>query len=216
MDAITLAYESQLPAPVNPVMTTAWSPNYIHISEFACSTSLFPVTWLLNGHTCSWIYRFLPCLDLLVFVIISLPVVGFMTWSLHLCWCIALCVRFFRIGLIGLFVWPFLLSGYQICLLPLYFVFISYSSRTLAPGSNTKDHYQKLLLPRIFLVWLASQLAWPEPHREAVKYCQEEDEKHQSQKYKMMTVINLGFNKTSTVLQANHLHAMPHLCSNLY
>ncbi len=28
--------------------------------------------------------------------------------------------------------------------------------------------------------WLASKLAWPEPNRESMRYCQEEDEKHQT------------------------------------
>ncbi len=44
--------------------------------------------------------------------------------------------------------------------------------------------------------WLASKLAWPEPHRESMGYCQEEDERHQTQQCRWPEgryQINLGF-----------------------
>ncbi len=44
------------------------------------------------------------------------------------------------------------------------------------------QRYQKLVQwPRCYCAWLASKLAWPEPHRESIGYCQEEDERHQTQ-----------------------------------
>ncbi len=32
-----------------------------------------------------------------------------------------------------------------------------------------------------YCAWLASKLAWPEPHRESMRYCQEKDERQQTQ-----------------------------------
>ncbi len=47
-------------------------------------------------------------------------------------------------------------------------------------GLGTCPHcqrYQKLVqLPWCYCAWLASKLAWPEPHWESMRYCQEEDE----------------------------------------
>ncbi len=44
------------------------------------------------------------------------------------------------------------------------------------------QRYQKLVQwPWCYCAWLASKLAWPEPHRESIGYCQEEDERHQTQ-----------------------------------
>ncbi len=52
-------------------------------------------------------------------------------------------------------------------------------------GLGTCPHcqrYQKLVQwPWCYCAWLASKLAWPEPHRESMGYCQEEDERHQTQ-----------------------------------
>ncbi len=52
-------------------------------------------------------------------------------------------------------------------------------------GLGTCPHcqrYQKLVQwPWCYCVWLASKLARPEPHWESMGYCQEEDERHQSQ-----------------------------------
>ncbi len=46
-------------------------------------------------------------------------------------------------------------------------------------GLGTCPHcqrYQKLVQwPWCYCAWLASKLAWPEPHRESIGYCQEED-----------------------------------------
>ncbi len=47
-------------------------------------------------------------------------------------------------------------------------------------GLGTCPHchrYQKLVQwPWCYCAWLSSKLAWPEPHRESMGYCQEEDE----------------------------------------
>ncbi len=47
-------------------------------------------------------------------------------------------------------------------------------------GLGTCPHcqrYQKLVQwPWCYFAWLASKLVWPEPHRESMEYCQEEDE----------------------------------------
>ncbi len=47
-------------------------------------------------------------------------------------------------------------------------------------GLGTCPHcqrYQKLVQwPWCYCAWLASKLTWPEPHRESMGYCQEEDE----------------------------------------
>ncbi len=52
-------------------------------------------------------------------------------------------------------------------------------------GLGTCPHcqrYQKLVQwPWCYCAWLASKLTWPEPHRESIGYCQEEDERHQTQ-----------------------------------
>ncbi len=52
-------------------------------------------------------------------------------------------------------------------------------------GLGTCPHcqrYQKLVQwPWCYCAWLASKLTWPEPHRESMGYCQEEDERHQTQ-----------------------------------
>ncbi len=52
-------------------------------------------------------------------------------------------------------------------------------------GLGTCPHcqrYQKLVQwPCCYCAWLASKLAWPEPHRESMGYGQEEDETHQTQ-----------------------------------
>ncbi len=64
-------------------------------------------------------------------------------------------------------------------------------------GLGTCPHcqrYQKLVQwPWCYCAWLASKLAWPEPHRESMGYCQEEDERHQTQQCRW----NLGFHTTS-------------------
>ncbi len=48
-------------------------------------------------------------------------------------------------------------------------------------GLGTCPHCQKhqklVKWPWCWCAWLASNLAWPEPHRESIGYCQEEDER---------------------------------------
>ncbi len=83
-------------------------------------------------------------------------------------------------------------------------------------GLGTCPHcqrYQKLVQwPWCYCAWLASKLAWPEPHRESMGYCQEEDERHQTQQCRWAEghcQRNLGFHTTSAVPQTDHLHATP-------
>ncbi len=84
-------------------------------------------------------------------------------------------------------------------------------------GLGTCPHcqrYQKLVRwPWCYCAWLASKLSWPEPHRESMEYCQEEDERHQTQQNRWYQ-SNLGFHYTWAVPQADRLHATPHWCSN--
>ncbi len=95
-------------------------------------------------------------------------------------------------------------------------------------GLGTCPHcqrYQKLVQwPWCWCAWLASKLAWPEPHRESMGYCQEEDERHQTQqcrwaeghcqrKLGFHTTSYLGFH-TTAVPQTDHLHATPNWGSN--
>ncbi len=68
-----------------------------------------------------------------------------------------------------------------------------------------------------YCAWLASKLAWPEPHRESMGYCQEEDERHQTQQCRWAEghcQRNLGFLTTSAVPQTDHLHATLNWGSN--
>ncbi len=88
-------------------------------------------------------------------------------------------------------------------------------------GLGTCPHcqrYQKLVhWPWCYCAWLASKLAWPEPHRESIGYCQEEDERHQTQQCRWAEghcQRNLGFHTTSAVPQTDHLHATPNWGSN--
>ncbi len=88
-------------------------------------------------------------------------------------------------------------------------------------GLGTCPHcqrYQKLVQwPWCYCAWLASKLAWPEPHRESMRYCQEEDERHQTQQCRWPEghcQRNLGFHTTSAVPQTDHLHATPNWGSN--
>ncbi len=88
-------------------------------------------------------------------------------------------------------------------------------------GLGTCPHcqrYQKLVQwPWCYCAWLASKLAWPEPHRESMGYCQEEDERHQTQQCRWPEghcQRNLGFHTTSAVPQTDHLHATLNWGSN--
>ncbi len=88
-------------------------------------------------------------------------------------------------------------------------------------GLGTCPHcqrYQKLVQwPWCYCAWLASKLAWPEPHRESMGYCQEEDERHQTQQCRWAEGCyqsNLGFHTTSAVPQTDQLLATPNWGSN--
>ncbi len=87
-------------------------------------------------------------------------------------------------------------------------------------GLGTCPHCQKhqklVKWPWCYCAWLASKLTWPEPHRES-RYCQEEDERHQTQQCRWSEghcQRNLGFHTTSAVPQTDHLHATPNWGSN--
>ncbi len=88
-------------------------------------------------------------------------------------------------------------------------------------GLGTCPHCQRYLKlvkwPWCYCAWLASKLAWPEPHRESMGYCQEEDERNQTQQCRWAEghcQRNLGFHTTSAVPQTDHLHATPNWGSN--
>ncbi len=93
---------------------------------------------------------------------------------------------------------------------------ISFSSRTW--HLPTLPKVPKLVQwPWCYCAWLASKLAWPEPHRESMGYCQEEDERHQTQQCRWAEghcQRNLGFHTTSGVPQTDHLHATLNWGSN--
>ncbi len=88
---------------------------------------------------------------------------------------------------------------------------ISFSSRTWHLPTLPKVP-KAGLMTMCYCAWLASKLAWPEPHRESMGYCQEEDERHQTQQCRWAEghcQRNLGFHTTSAVPQTDHLHATP-------
>ncbi len=65
--------------------------------------------------------------------------------------------------------------------------------------------------------WLASKLTWPEPQRESMEYCQEENEIQETKKCRWAEghcQRNLGFHTTSAVPQTDHLHVTPNWGSN--
>ncbi len=66
----------------------------------------------------------------------------------------------------------------------------------LAPAYTAKA--TKSWWPWCYCAWLASKLAWPELHWESIGYCQEEDERHQTQQRRW----------------PRHFHTTPHWCSN--
>ncbi len=53
---------------------------------------------------------------------------------------------------------------------------ISFSSR-IGTCPHCQKHQKLVKWPWCWCAWLASKLAWPEPHRESMGYCQEENEK---------------------------------------
>ncbi len=77
------------------------------------------------------------------------------------------------------------------------------------------DHGVTVLV--LYCTVLYSKLAWPEPNRESMGYCQDEDERHQTQQCRWAEghcQRNLGFHTTSAVPQTDHLHATPNWGSN--
>ncbi len=84
----------------------------------------------------------------------------------------------------------------------------------LAPAHTAKSTKSWL---NVHGVGVASKLTRPEPHRESMGYCQEEDERHQTQQCwwpEGHCQRNLGFHTTSAVPQTDHLHATPNWGSN--
>ncbi len=88
-------------------------------------------------------------------------------------------------------------------------------------GCGTCPHcqrYQKLVQwPWCYCDWLVSKLAWPALYIESMEYCQEEDERHQTQQCRWPEGCyqsSLGVHYTWAVPQADCLHATPHWCSN--
>ncbi len=93
---------------------------------------------------------------------------------------------------------------------------ISFSSR-IWHLPHCQKHQKLVKLPWCWCAWLASKLTRPEPHRESMGYCQEEDERHQTQQCRWPEghcQRNLGFHTTSAVPQTDHLHATPNWGSN--
>ncbi len=93
---------------------------------------------------------------------------------------------------------------------------ISFSSRIW--HLPTLPKHQKLVKwPWCWCARLASKLTRPEPHRESMGYCQEENEKQETKKCRWAEghcQRNLGFHTTSAVPQTDHLHATPNWGSN--
>ncbi len=72
---------------------------------------------------------------------------------------------------------------------------ISFSSRTWHLPTLPKVP-KVVQWPLCYSAWLVSKLAWPEPRRESMEYCQEEDERHQTQQCRWPEghcQSNLGF-----------------------
>ncbi len=93
---------------------------------------------------------------------------------------------------------------------------ISFSSRTWHLPTLPKVP-KAGSMTMVLLCFLASKLTRPEPHREYIWYCQEEDERHQTQQCRWAEghcQRNLGFHTTSAVPQTDHLHATPNWGSN--
>ncbi len=88
-------------------------------------------------------------------------------------------------------------------------------------GFGTCPHFQKhQKLVKWLWCWcagLASKLTRPEPRRESMGYCQEENEKQETKKCRWAEghfQRNLGFHTPSAVPQTDHLHAPPNWGSN--
>ncbi len=71
-----------------------------------------------------------------------------------------------------------------------------YFPAELSTCPHCQKHQKLVQWPWCYCAWLASKLAWPEPHRESMGYCQEEDERHQTQQcrwHEGRYQSNLGF-----------------------
>ncbi len=94
---------------------------------------------------------------------------------------------------------------------------ISFSSRTwylhTLPNVPKAGSMTMVLL---CLIGQQTHQTWT-PYRESMEYCQEEDERHQTQQCRWPEgryQSNLVFHTTSAVPQADCLHDTPHWCSN--
>ncbi len=93
---------------------------------------------------------------------------------------------------------------------------ISFSSR-ICTCPHCQKHQKLVKWPWCWCAWLASKFTRPEPQREPMRYCQEENEKQETKKCRWAEghcQINLGFHTTSAVPQTDHLHATPNWGSN--
>ncbi len=92
----------------------------------------------------------------------------------------------------------------------------SFSSR-IWPCPHWQKHQKLVTWPWCWCAWLTSKLTRPEPHRETMGYCQEENEKQETKTCRWAEghcQRNLGFHTTSAVPQTDHLHATPNWGSN--
>ncbi len=93
---------------------------------------------------------------------------------------------------------------------------ILFSSR-IWPLPTLPKHQKLVKWPWCWCAWLASKLTRPEPNRESMEYCQEENEKQETKKCRWAEghcQRNLGFHTTPAVPQTDHLHATPNWGSN--
>ncbi len=77
---------------------------------------------------------------------------------------------------------------------------------------HCQKHQKLVKWPWRWCAWLASKLTRPEPYRESMGYCQEENEKQETKTLRWAEghcQRNLGFHTTSAVPQTDHLHATP-------
>ncbi len=87
----------------------------------------------------------------------------------------------------------------------------------LAPAHTAKGTKSWFNDQWCYCAWLASKLVWPEPLRESMGYCQEEDERHKTQQCRWPEgryQSNLGFHTTSAVPQTDYPLATPNWGSN--
>ncbi len=86
----------------------------------------------------------------------------------------------------------------------------------LAPAHTAKGT-KAGSMTMVLLCLIGQQTRLTSTHRESMGYCQEEDERHQTQQCRWPEghcQRNLGFHTTSAVPQTDHLHATPNWGSN--